>query len=300
MEYSVEESKQIPPITNPPSEELEEWTMEIKSNPGLLDLKLKELWRYRDLITLIVRRDFVSAYKQTILGPFWHLAEPMVTTLTYALIFGGIVNISTDGLPRILFYLSGIMLWTYFSSSLIQSANTFNTNAAIFGKVYFPRLVMPISTSISGAIAFGMQFSLFLLFVAFYYMRGENIRISAYIWLTPGLVLMIACMGLGLGMLLTAATRKYKDIYKLVTVSIRLLMFAAPVIYPLSRVPGPYRWIINLNPMTSIIETFRFIWLGIGSFSWASLGYSFVFMMAVMVSGIIVFNRVEKRAIDTI
>ena len=282
------------------TQEDENWTMEIKSNPGLLDLNLKELWRYRDLITLIVRRNFVSVYKQTILGPFWHLAEPMVTTLIYALIFGGVVNISTDGLPRILFYLSGIMLWGYFSSSLTGSAGTFNANAGIFGKVYFPRLVMPISTTISGAIAFGMQFFLFLLFVAYYTFKGENIHISAYIWLTPVLLLIIAGMGLGLGMLLTAATRKYKDVSKLVNVSIRLMMFTAPVIYPLSKVPAEYRWIIKFNPMTPIIEAFRFAWLGFGSFSWQALGYSFMFMIVVLIPGIIVFNRVEKNAIDTI
>lgn len=300
MEYSVEEQKNIPSNTILSSIEPEEWTMEIKSNPGLFDLNLKELWRYRDLIGLIVKRDFVSAYKQTILGPFWHLAEPLITTLTYAFIFGGVANISTDGLPRILFYLSGIMLWTYFSNGLISSAGTFNTNANIFGKVYFPRLVMPIASSISGFIAFNMQFLLFLLFVVFYFIQGENIQTNIYIWLTPILIIMIAGLGLGIGTILSSVTRKYKDIFKLVTVSMRLLMFASPVIYPLSKVPDQYKWIINLNPMTSIIETFRFAWLGIGSFSWNALVYSFICMLIVLVAGIIIFNQAEKNAIDTI
>jgi lipopolysaccharide transport system permease protein len=300
MEYSVEQKEEIPHKATQSSAEPEEWTMEIKSNSGLFELNLKELWRYRDLIGLIVKRDFVSAYKQTILGPFWHLAEPLITTFTYAFIFGGVANISTDGLPRILFYLSGIMLWTYFSSSLISTAGTFNTNANIFGKVYFPRLVMPISSTISGVIAFGMQFSLFLLFVGFYYVRGENIYTNAYVWLTPVLVLMIAGLGLGIGTILSSVTRKYKDIYKLVMVSMRLLMFASPVIYPLSKVPDKYKWIIALNPMTSIIESFRYGWLGIGSFSWSGLLYSFVVMVIVLIAGIIIFNQAEKNAIDTV
>jgi lipopolysaccharide transport system permease protein len=274
--------------------------MEIKANSGLFDLNLKELWRYRDLIGLIVKRDFVSVYKQTILGPFWHLAEPLITTLTYAFIFGGVANISTDGLPRILFYLSGIMLWTYFSTCLINTAGTFNTNAGIFGKVYFPRLVMPISSTVSGCIAFGMQFLLFLLFVIFYHMQGHNIRTNVYVWLTPLLIVIIAGLGLGLGAILSSVTRKYKDIYKLVTISMRLLMFASPVIYPLSNVPSKYKWVIALNPMTSIIEGFRFGWLGIGNLSWAGLIYSFTCMVVVLLTGIVIFNKAEKNAIDTV
>jgi lipopolysaccharide transport system permease protein len=300
MEYSVEQSKEIQNKASRISSEPEEWTMEIKANSGLFDLNLKELWRYRDLIGLIVKRDFVSVYKQTILGPFWHLAEPLITTLTYAFIFGGVANISTDGLPRILFYLSGIMLWTYFSTCLVNTAGTFNTNAGIFGKIYFPRMVMPMASTISGFIAFGMQFLLFLLFVVFYYIKGQNIQTNSYVWITPLLVLMIAGLGLGIGTILSSVTRKYKDIYKFVMVSMRLLMFASPVIYPLSNVPAQYKWVINLNPMTPIIEAFRFSWLGIGSFSWSGLGYSFVFMSAALLAGIIIFNQAEKNAIDTV
>jgi lipopolysaccharide transport system permease protein len=300
MEYSVEQSKDIENKASIPNPELEEWTMEIKSNPGWFDLNLKELWRYRDLIVLIVRRDFVSAYKQTVLGPIWHFAEPMVTTLTYAFIFGGIANISTDGLPRILFYLSGIMLWTYFSNTLLSTSGTFNLNAHIFGKVYFPRLVMPITSSISGMIGFLMQFVLFILLVGFYYLRGENIETNLYALLTPILVLMIAGIGLGMGMVLSSLTNKYRDIQKLVNVSMRLLMFATPIIYPLSKVPDKYKPIIVLNPMTSIVESFRYGWLGTGTFVWSNLLYSFLFMLTALTGGILAFNRTQKTAMDTI
>jgi lipopolysaccharide transport system permease protein len=274
--------------------------MEIKSNPGWFDLNLKELWRYRDLIGLIVRRDFVSAYKQTILGPIWHFAEPMVTTLTYAFIFGGIANISTDGLPRILFYLSGIMLWTYFSNTLLSTSNTFNANAHIFGKVYFPRLVMPITTTISGIVAFSMQFILFILLVVFYYVQGENIHTNIYALLTPVLALIIAGTGLGIGMILSSMTNKYRDLAKLVSVSIRLLMFATPVIYPLSKVPDKYKSIIMLNPMTPIVESFRYGWLGTGTFIWSNLSYSFIVMLIALLLGIVAFNRSQKNAMDSI
>jgi lipopolysaccharide transport system permease protein len=300
MEYSIEEKEKIQHNSGLTGTEPEEWTMEIKSNPGLLDLNLKELWRYRDLISLIVKRDFVSAYKQTVLGPLWHFAEPMVTTLTYAFIFGGIANISTDGLPRILFYLSGIMLWTYFANCLLNTSGTFNANAHIFGKVYFPRLVMPITTTISSMIALGMQFILFILLVLFYYMRGENIQTNSYALLTPVLALIVAGTGLGLGMLLSSVTNKYRDLQKLVNVSMRLLMFATPIIYPLSKVPDKYKPIIMLNPMTAIVETFRYGWLGTGSFSWNNLGYSLGFMLVALSLGILAFNRVQKTAMDTI
>lgn len=280
--------------------ELEEWTLDVKSNPGLLDIDLKELWRYRDLLGLIIRRDFVSAYKQTILGPLWHLADPLVTTLTYAFIFGGIAKLSTDGLPRILFYLPGITLWTFFANSLLGTSGTFNANAGVFGKVYFPRLVMPISAVISSLIAFGFQLILFLGLVLFYHLQGTSIQTTWYALLTPVLALMTGGIGLGVGMLLASVTTKYRDLTKLVSVSMRLLMFATPVIYPLSKVPEKYRWIIELNPMTSIVETFRYIWLGAGSVNEASLIYSAVFMLVTVTWGALVFNKAEKIAMDSV
>jgi lipopolysaccharide transport system permease protein len=274
--------------------------MDIQANPRLLDIDLKELWRYRDLISLIVRRDFVAAYKQTILGPLWHLTEPLVTTLTYALIFGAVAKISTDGLPRILFYLPGITLWTFFSNTLMHTAGTFNTNAGVFGKVYFPRLVMPIASVLSNLIALGLQFALFVVLVVVYIAAGTPVHITPYALATPLLVLLTGGIGLGMGTLLSSLTTKYRDLHKLVQVSMRLLMFATPIIYPLSQVGAEYRWIIRLNPMTAIVETFRFVWLGTGSVSWASLGYSTAFMLVSVVWGALVFNRAEKVAMDSV
>jgi lipopolysaccharide transport system permease protein len=270
------------------------------SNPGWLELNLKELWRYRDLIGLMVRRDFVSAYKQTVLGPLWHLTEPLVTALTYAFIFGSIANISTDGMPRILFYLAGIFLWTFFSNGLLTVSGSFSSNAHLYGKVYFPRLAIPIANIINGMIAFGMQFLLFLAIMAFYYVGGTDIRISSLALLTPVLILMTAGLAMGLGMLLSSVTTRYQDLRKLVGVSMRLLMFATPIIYPMSKVPEQYQWIIRLNPMTSIVESFRYGWLGSGSFSPGNLSYSFAFMIGALLLGALAFNRAEKTAMDTV
>jgi lipopolysaccharide transport system permease protein len=296
MEHSVEHA----PTTKQSSIGPEEWTMEIKSDSGFFNINLKEIWRYRDLTGLIVKRDFVAVYKQTILGPLWHFIEPLVTTLIYAFIFGSIANISADGLPRILFYLSGIMLWTYFSACIISTSDTFSRNANIFGKVYFPRIVMPIATTISNSIALGLQSSLFLILVIFYYIKGENIQTNIYALLTPLYILIIAGTALGIGMIFSSVTVRYRDIQKLVNVSMRLLMFATPIIYPLSKVPETYKPVIMLNPMTSIVEGFRYGWLGAGSFSWASLLYTFLFMVVSLIIGIAVFNKAEKTAIDTV
>lgn len=281
-------------------EENNHWTLDIQANPRLLDIDLKELWRYRDLIGLIVRRDFVAAYKQTILGPLWHLTEPLVTTLTYAFIFGAVAKISTDGLPRILFYLPGITLWTFFSNTLMNTAGTFNANAGIFGKVYFPRLVMPIATGLSSLIALGLQFALFVVLVLVYYAAGTDIRVTPYALATPLLVLLAGGIALGMGMLLSSVTTRYRDLHKLVQVSMRVLMFATPIIYPLSQVPARYLWIIHLNPMTSVVETFRYVWLGTGNFSWGNLLYSAAFMAVTVVWGGLVFNRAEKVAMDSV
>jgi lipopolysaccharide transport system permease protein len=278
----------------------EYWDMDIQSNPGLLDVDFKELWRYRDLLFLIVRRDFVAAYKQTVLGPIWHLTEPLVTTLTYAFIFGVVANIDTDGLPRILFYLPGITLWTFFSNTLLQVAGTFNANAGIFGKVYFPRLVMPIATVVSNLIALGLQFALFVGLVVVYLVTGADIHVTPYALATPLVVLLVAGLGLGLGTLLSSVTTRYRDLHKLVSVSMRLLMFATPIIYPLSKVPEKYAWLIRLNPVTAVVETFRYIWLGTGSFAWGDLAYSTAFMLLSVVLGGLVFNRAEKAAMDSV
>ncbi len=290
------------PAGQPAAEELppDHWTMEVKANVGLLDIDLREFWRYRDLIGLIVRRDFVAAYKQTVLGPVWHLTEPLVTTLTYAFIFGMVARISTDGVPRILFYLPNIALWTLFSNGLLSTAGTFNSNAGIFGKVYFPRLVMPIASVISSLIAYSLQLSLFIVLVVIHLFTGTQVRPSWYALLTPVLALMTAGLAFGFGTLLSSVTTRYRDLHKLVQVSIRLLMFATPIIYPLSKVSGVGRQILQLNPMTAIVEAFRYAWLGTGSFSWGGLGYSFGVMAVVAVVGVLVFSKAEKLAMDSV
>jgi lipopolysaccharide transport system permease protein len=291
---------ETPPSHNGIQDPEEDWTMDIQANPGLLDIDLKEIWRYRDLLGLMVRRDFVAFYKQTVLGPIWHLTEPLVTTLTYAFIFGAIANISTNGLPRILFYLPGLTLWTFFSNTLLNVAGTFNANAGIFGKVYFPRLVVPLATVATNLISLGLQLALFVVLVLIYLGAGADIRITPYALATPVLVLLAGGMGLGVGMLLSSVTTKYRDLQKLVSVSMRLLMFATPIIYPLSKVSEKHLWIIRLNPMTSVVETFRYVWLGTGSFAWGNLLYSAAFMLVTVVWGALVFNRAEKVAMDSV
>jgi len=288
-------------VASTSADEPEHWDIEIKARPGLFDIDLKEIWRYRDLLAQFVRRDFVAAYKQTILGPIWHLAEPLATTLTYAFVFGFIFKMSTNGMPRILFYLPGIALWTLFSNNLLSTAGTFNTNAGIFGKVYFPRLIVPINVTINSLIAFGMQLLLFIVLVVVYLVSGADVRVSWLVIFTPLLALLAALIGLGLGMLLASITIKYRDLGKLVSVSMRLLMFATPIIYPLSKVPERYWWILELNPMTSIVEWFRYIWIGgTTTASIGSLLYSTLFMLVAVVWGALVFNKTEKLAMDSV
>ncbi len=285
----------------PESDLPEQWDTEIKANPKLLDIDLRELWRYRDLLMQFVRRDFVSAYKQTVLGPVWHLAEPLATTLTYAFIFGSLFNMSANGMPRILFYLPGIALWTLFANNLLGTSGTFNANAHVFGKVYFPRLIVPIGATLNSLIAFGMQLVLFITLVIIYLSAGTPIQISWYALFTPLLALQTALLGLGLGMLLASVTTKYRDLQKLVGVSMRLLMFATPVIYPLSKISPQYRWLLSLNPMTSVVEAFRYIWLGgTPGFTALTLLYSILIMCIVLIWGALVFNKAEKVAMDSI
>ncbi|MDJ1502174.1 ABC transporter permease [Xanthocytophaga agilis] len=288
-------------ITTNHSNESDHWDIEIKAKPRLLDIDLKELWRYRDLLAQFVRRDFVAAYKQTILGPLWHLADPLATTLTYAFIFGFVFNMSTNEMPRILFYLPGISLWTLFSNTLLSTSSTFNANAGIFGKVYFPRLIVPVNVAVNSLIAFSMQLLLFIVLVIIYLIAGANVRISWLIIFTPLITLLTTLIGLGLGMLLASVTNKYRDLSKLVSVSMRLMMFATPIIYPLSKIPEKYRWVIELNPMTNIVECFRYVWLG-GNYSVSVIGliYSIVIMIIVMVLGALVFNKAEKVAMDLV
>ena len=277
------------------------WTIEAKAS--LFDLKLNEIWAYRDLLWLLVRRDFVSFYKQTILGPLWFFIQPLFTTMIFTFIFGNLAGISTDGLPKPLFYMAGITAWNYFADCLTKTSTVFKDNAGIFGKVYFPRLIMPLSIVASNLVRFGVQMLLFMLMMAYYYFAGAQFNFTWAISLFPVIVILMALLGLGTGMIISAMTTKYRDLAFLVSFGVQLLMYATTVIYPLSeaikKYPA-YAWIIEYNPMTPIIETFRFGFLGEGSFSWASLGYAGGVTLALLISGIVVFNKVERTFVDTV
>ncbi len=285
--------------TSPTQEE--DWSMIIEAQRGLLDLRLGELWRYKDLVMLFVRRDFVSIYKQTVLGPIWYLIQPLLTTLTFTFIFGSIASLPTDGLPQFLFYMSGTVVWSYFASCLTKTSETFVQNANLFGKVYFPRLAVPISILISNLITFLIQFAMFLAFVLYFILRGAPIQVN-WLWiaLSPILMLMMAGLGLGFGIIISSLTTKYRDLRFLVTFGVALLMYAAPVIYPVSSIPARFQWVILANPMTPIIEAFRYAFLGAGTVNINSLLYSFGFMVVVVILGSIIFNRVEQTFMDTV
>lgn len=278
----------------------EQWTEVIEPKTGLLDLRLSEIWRYRDLVMMFVRRDFVANYKQTILGPIWFFLQPLLTTMTFVLIFGRVAGLSTDGLPMIAFYLAGITIWNYFAETLNKTASIFRDNAQMFGKVYFPRLTMPVSIVISNLIRFGIQFGLFLIIWVYYYFSKGNVQPNSYILLTPVLVLIMGLLGLGFGMLISALTNKYKDLIFLLTFGVQLAMYATPVIYPINSLSDKYKSLLMLNPMAPIVETFRFAYLGSGTFSWGYLAYSFLFSILVLLLGTIVFNKVEKSFTDTV
>ena len=281
-------------------EKSENWTEIIRPKAKLFDLRLDELWRYRDLVAMFVRRDFVANYKQTILGPLWFLIQPLLTTFTYIIIFGRVAGLSTDGLPMLVFYLSGITIWNYFSETLNKTATVFKDNAQMFGKVYFPRLTMPFSIVIANLVRFGIQFLLFLAIWGWYFFQTDSIHPNAYLLLVPVLILLMGLLALGTGMIISALTTKYKDLIFLLTFGIQLLMFATPVIYPISAVPEKYQWIILANPVSSIIETFRYACLGSGAFNWMHLAYSGIMTVIILFFGTVVFNRVEKSFTDTI
>jgi lipopolysaccharide transport system permease protein len=278
----------------------ESWDLLIHPQRNLLDLRMDELWHYRDLVILFVRRDFVSVYKQTILGPLWYLIQPLLTSITFTIIFGNIAGLSTDGLPQFLFYMSGTIIWTYFADCLTKTSNTFVQNANLFGKVYFPRMAVPVSILLSNLITFCIQFLLFLAFMVFFAIRGAQIQPNFWILLSPILLLMMAGLGLGFGIIISALTTKYRDLRFLVQFGVTLLMYATPVIYPVSSIPEQFQPLIRLNPMTSIVEAFRYAFLGGGSVRPLDLLYSFGFMLVVVFIGTVMFNRVEQTFMDTI
>jgi lipopolysaccharide transport system permease protein len=276
------------------------WNIVVRPKRGLLEIKLGEAWHYRDLFWMLVRRDFVSFYKQTILGPLWFILQPLFTILIYTYIFGSLAGISTEGVPRPLFYMAGITCWHYFSECLNRTSNVFVENAHVFGKVYFPRIIVPMSIMLSNLIKFGIYLLLMLIMVGWYYAKGEIPGINRYALLLPVLVLFMAALGMGLGMIVSAMTTRYRDLAFLVGFGVQLLMWASTVVYPLSAAPLKYRWLVARNPMTPILETFRFGFLGSGSFSWTSLCWSAVIIMIITTIGVLSFNKAERTFIDTI
>lgn len=285
----------MPPPPNP-----RPWDLVIAPTTSWFQLHLHDLWRYRDLIALFVRRDFIAVYKQTILGPLWHLIQPLLTTLMFTLVFGRIAGLPTDGIPQFLFYLAGTTVWTYFANCLTRTSSTFTANAGIFGKVYFPRLAVPVSVVISQLIAFAIQFLFFLFFYALFCSQGAPIRPQLTLLLLPLLLLMMAGLGLGFGILISSMTTKYRDLQVLVTFGVQLWMYATPVIYPLSTMSTKYRWLLVANPMTAVVETFRHGFFGTGIFSWTHFAYSLLFTLLLLTFGIAIFNRVERTFMDTV
>lgn len=279
---------------------IEEWDLTIEPQTSLFELNLKDVWRYRDLLWMFVKRDFVSFYKQTIFGPLWFFIQPLFTTIIYTFIFGGLAKLSTDGLPQPLFYVAGITAWNYFADCITKTSTVFKDNANIFGKVYFPRFIMPLSIVSSNLIRFAVQFLLMVMMMGYYAWHGANFHFTWALSLFPLLVVLMALLGLGLGLIITSMTTKYRDLAFLVTFGVQLLMYTTTVIYPLSSAPVKYKTIIGLNPMTGIIECFRYAFLGQGQLSLGTLGYSTAFTLVVLILGILIFNKTEKTFIDTV
>lgn len=279
-----------------------QWTEVIKPHTRLFDLRLKDVWRYRDLLILFVKRDFIAQYKQTILGPLWHIIQPIFTTIIFLLVFSKIANIPTDGIQPILFYMSGITIWNYFATSLSGTSNTFVNNAHIFGKVYFPRLVIPISIVISNIIRFGIQFLILLAAIIYFHVRGEQSIHFGLSWLLiPFLILIMAGIGLGLGIIISSLTTKYRDLTVLIGFGVQLLMYATPVAYPMSYLAGKqFGKLIAYNPLSAIVEGFRYALFEKGNFEFSSLGYSILFMVVTLFFGSLIFNKVERSFMDTV
>lgn len=264
-----------------------------------MSVNLREVWHYRDLLLMLLKRDFITFYKQTILGPIWFFLQPMMTTAMYVLIFGRVAKISTGGAPDIVFYLAGVTIWNYFSDSLTKTSTVFKDNASVFGKVYFPRLIMPLSIVFSALLKFAIQFGLFVAFVL-YYTFTDQIHPNIWVLMTPFLILLMAAFALGLGMIFSSMTTKYKDLTFLLTFGIQLFMYATPVIYPLSAIEEPYRDVLALNPLAGIFECFRYAYLGTGTFDPYSLLTSTIVIAVLLFFGVVIFNKVEKSFMDTV
>lgn len=293
MPKNVHTATDQKPITS------QEWDAVIEAKHSLFDLNFKELWHYRDLLVLFVRRDFVTVYKQTILGPLWFFIQPILTTITFTIIFGNVAQLSTDGAPKVVFYMAGITLWNYFSTCLTAVSGVFNTNAGIFGKVYFPRLIMPLTIVISNLMKFGVQFLLFLCFVS-YFLVQEQIHPNLWVLALPLVIVLMALIAMGIGLMLSSMTTKYKDLNQLISFGMQLFMYATPVIYPSSAIPPAYQWVVNLNPLVSLFDYMRFAFLGVGSFTLSDFIFPTVFSVVILFFGILVFNKVQKTFMDTV
>ena len=287
-------------IVNELAKEIEEWDLVIGPQRGWWDLHLIDLWRYRDLVGLFVWRDFVATYKQTILGPLWYVIQPIFTTGVFTVIFGNIAKLPTDGLPPFLFYLAGNTVWSYFSACLMSTANTFTGNAGIFGKVYFPRLAVPVSVVISNLISFTIRMGVFLAFWLYFLLAGSSFRPTWWALALPLLMLLMAGMGLGFGIIISSLTTKYRDLQQLVGFGIQLAMYATPVIYPFSTVSGTWRWLLLANPMTPVVELFRLAFLGASAIDPLWLLYTGGFTLVVLLIGLVLFNHVEASFMDTV
>lgn len=284
-------------------EDNEPWDLVLEPNNKWYSLGLSKIFRFKDLLFLFVRRDFVSIYKQTILGPIWFFIQPVITAITYAIIFGALADISTEGMPPLLFYMCGITLWNYFSETLSKTSDTFTANSGIFGKVYFPRMIVPLSVVLSNMIKFGIQFFLFLVVWIYYLIIDPNIHPNYTIIFIPFLILLMGFLGLGFGIIITSMTTKYRDLKFLVNFAVQLLMYASPIIFPLSLVREKYpqfKLILLANPITSIVEAFKYAFLGVGEFNLFYLGYSVLFTVILFFIGLVVFNKVEKSFMDTV
>ncbi len=282
------------------SREGDHWDVVLRPQAAWLDLHLRDLWRYRDLVLLFIRRDFVAQYKQTVLGPIWFVLQPLLATLVFTVVFGAMAGLSTDGLPKLLFYLSGQIVWGYFAGVLNSTSTTFVSNAHIFGKVYFPRLAVPVSITLSEMIQFGLRLAFFACFWVGFYWSGSGIRPTAALWLLPVLLMIMAALALGLGIIFSALTTKYRDLRFLLTFGVQLLMYTTPAIFPLSTLHGNYRLIMLVNPMTPIIEAFRYATMGVGTCEPLHLAYSAIFAVVVLFIGVMLFTRVERNFMDTV
>lgn len=276
------------------------WSEEIKAKNSLFTINVKEIWHYRDLLLMLVKKDYVTFYKQTILGPIWFFIQPIMTMLIYIVLFGQIAKIKTDGAPEAAFYLSGIIIWNYFSESLNKTATVFKDNATLFGKVYFPRLIMPLSIVFSGLMKFAIQFLLFLIVICYYAFVEQSIHPNIWVLATPVLILLMASFALGLGMIFSSLTTKYKDLVFLLSFGIQLFMYATPVVYPSSAMPDKFKFFLTINPLTGIFECFRYAYLGTGDFQPQSLGLSAFLIFILLTVGVLIYNKVEKSFMDTV